>query len=120
MAIDTHLDATPSEITSSATAIGNIETHVDSAEDDLISARKNVVELEGDTAFNASIAIGTEVNNCEDLVSDLKSYKNALTNFATAMGSRGKSQQGDQWWADSQRGAHRTANRFLPHGGRPQ
>ena len=86
MAIDTHLDATPSEITSSATAIGNIETHVDSAEDDLISARKNVVELEGDTAFNASIAIGTEVNNCEDLVSDLKSYKNALTNFATAMG----------------------------------
>ena len=86
MAIDTHLDAAPSEITSSATAIGNIETHVDSAEDDLISARKNVVELEGDTAFNASIAIGTEVNNCEDLVSDLKSYKNALTNFATAMG----------------------------------
>ena len=85
MAIDTHLDATPSEITSSATAIGNIETHVDSAEDDLISARKNVVELEGDTAFNASISIGTEVNNCEDLVADLKSYKNALTDFATVM-----------------------------------
>ena len=86
MAIDTHLDATPSEITSSATAIGNIETHVDSAEDDLISARKNVAELDGDTALNASTAISTEVNNCEDLVSDLKSYKNALTNFATAMG----------------------------------
>lgn len=85
MAIDTHLDATPSEITSSATAIGNIETHVDSAEDDLISARKNVAELDGDTALNASTAISTEVNNCEDLVSDLKSYKNALTNFATAM-----------------------------------
>ena len=86
MAIDTHLDATPSEITSSATAIGNIETHVDSAEDDLISARKNVAELDGDTALNASNTISTEVNNCEDLVSDLKSYKNALTNFATAMG----------------------------------
>ena len=86
MAIDTHLDATPSEITSSATAIGNIETHIDSAEDDLISARKNVAELDGDTALNASNTISTEVNNCEDLVSDLKSYKNALTNFATAMG----------------------------------
>ena len=86
MAIDTHLDATPSEITSSATAIGNIETHVDSAEDDLISARRSVAELEGETALNASISISTGVNDCEDLVSDLKSYKNALTNFATAMG----------------------------------
>ena len=86
MAIDTHLDATPSEITNSATAIGNIETHVDSAEDDLISARRSVNELEGETALNASTSISTGVNNCEDLVSDLKSYKNALTNFATAMG----------------------------------
>ena len=86
MAIDTHLDATPSEITSSATAIGNIETHVDSAEDDLISARRSVAELAGETALNASISISTGVNDCEDLVSDLKSYKNALTNFATAMG----------------------------------
>ena len=53
MAIDTHLDATPSEITNSATAIGNIETHVDSAEDDLISARRSVNELEGETAITA-------------------------------------------------------------------
>lgn len=74
MAIDTHLDATPSEITNSATAIGNIETHVDSAEDDLISARRSVNELEGETALNASTSISTGVNNCEDLVSDLKSY----------------------------------------------
>ena len=117
MAIDTHLDATPSEITSSATAIGNIETHVDSAEDDLISARKNVVELEGDTAFNASIAIGTEVNNCEDLVSDLKSYKNALTNFATAMGKVKTDLEGIRSRATN---GGLTANRFLPHGGRPQ
>ena len=86
MAIDTHLDATPSDIATSAETVGDIKTNVDSAEDDLISARKNVAELDGDTALNASNTISTEVNNCEDLVSDLKSYKNALTNFATAMG----------------------------------
>ena len=85
MAIDTHLDATPSEITSSATAIGNIETHVDSAEDDLISARRSANELEGEAALSVSNSIDSAVSNCEDLVSDLKSYKNALTDFATAM-----------------------------------
>ncbi|TFH53263.1 hypothetical protein E4J66_03885 [Actinomyces viscosus] len=85
MAIDTHLDATPSEITESATAIGNIETNVDNAEDDLISARRSACELEGQTALNISISISSAVNDCEDLVSDLSSYKNALTDFAFAM-----------------------------------
>ena len=40
MSIDTRLDATPSDIATSAETVGDIKTNVDSAEDDLISARK--------------------------------------------------------------------------------
>lgn len=85
MAINTHLDATPSNITESATEIGNIETNVDNAEDDLVSARRSVCELEGATASSVSGSISSAVNDCKDLVSDLSSYKNALKDFATAM-----------------------------------
>ena len=86
MSIDTHLDATPSEIMDSATAIGDIEANVDCAEDSLISARNHANELEGETASGASGSISSAIRNCEDLVSDLSGYKNALTDFATAMG----------------------------------
>ena len=87
MPIDTHLDATPSDITASATAIGTIKTNVDSAEDDLISARKSVCELEGSSAIAASGSISTSVTDCENLVTDLGSYKTALDNLASALSS---------------------------------
>ena len=87
MPIDTHLDATPSDITASATAIGNIKSHVDSTEDDLISARKSVCELEGSLAMAASGSISTSVADCESLVSNLGSYKTALDNLASALSS---------------------------------
>jgi len=87
MPIDTHLDATPSDITASATAIGNIKSHVDSTEDDLISARKSVCELEGSSAMAASGSISTSVADCESLVSNLGSYKTALDNLASALSS---------------------------------
>ena len=87
MPIDTHLDATPSDITASATAIGNVKSHVDSAEDDLISARKSVCELEGSSAIAASGSISTSVTDCENLVTDLGSYKTALDNLASALSS---------------------------------
>ena len=87
MLIDTHLDATPSDITASATAIGNVTSHVDGAEDDLISARKSVCELEGSSAIAASGSISTSVADCEGLVSNLGSYKTALDNLASALSS---------------------------------
>ena len=87
MPIDTHLDATPSDITASATAIGNIKSHVDSTEDDLISARKSVCELEGSSAIAASGSISTSVADCESLVSNLGSYKTALDNLVSALSS---------------------------------
>jgi len=87
MPIDTHLDATPSDITASATAIGNIKSHVNSTEDDLISARKSVCELEGSSAMAASGSISTSVADCESLVSNLGSYKTALDNLASALSS---------------------------------
>ena len=83
MPIDTHLDATPSDITASATAIGNVTSHVDSTEDDLIS----VCELEGSSAIAASGSISTSVADCESLVSNLGSYKTALDNLASALSS---------------------------------
>ena len=83
MPIDTHLDATPSDITASATAIGNVTSHVDSTEDDLIS----VCELEGSSAIAASGSISTSVADCESLVSNLGSYKTALDNLASALNS---------------------------------
>ena len=87
MAIDTHLDATPSDITASATAIGTIKTNVDSAEDDLISARKSVCELEGSSAVAALSSLSTAGDGCEDLVTDLGDYKTALDNLASALSS---------------------------------
>ena len=87
MPIDTHLDVTPSDITASATAIGNVTSHVDSTEDDLISARKSVCELEGSSAMAASGSISTSVADCESLVSNLGSYKTALDNLASALSS---------------------------------
>ena len=87
MLIDTHLDATPSDITASATAIGNVTSHVDGAEDDLISACKSVCELEGSSAIAASGWISTSVTDCENLVTELGSYKTALDNLASALSS---------------------------------
>ena len=83
MLIDTHLDATPSDITASATAIGNVMSHVDSAEDDLIS----VCELEGSSAIAASGWISTSVTDRENLVTELGSYKTTLDNLASALSS---------------------------------
>ena len=87
MLIDTHLDATPSDITASATAIGNVTSHVDGAEDDLISACTSVCELEGSSAIAASGWISTSVTDCENLVTELGSYKTALDNLASALSS---------------------------------
>ena len=86
MSIDTHLDATPSDITASATEIGNIKTHVDSAETDLISARKTMASMDGATAINAAISISQSADKCKDMVSTLGSYKTALDNLASALG----------------------------------
>ena len=87
MSIDTHLDATPSDITSSATKIGDIKSHVDSAETDMISARSSVVDLRGTTAGAVYPMVNSCVTNCETLVSNLGSYKTALDNLASALGS---------------------------------
>ena len=86
MSIDTHLDATPSDIATSAETVGDIKANVDSAEDDLISARKIIAsDLEGESALSASIAITSQVNSCEDLVADLESYRTALDNLSWAL-----------------------------------
>ena len=87
MSIDTHLDATPSDITSSATKIGDIKSHVDSAETDMISARSSVADLRGTTAGAVYPMVNSCVTNCETLVSNLGSYKTALDNLASALGS---------------------------------
>ena len=73
MSIDTRLDATPSDIATSAETVGDIKTNVDSAEDDLIGARKIIAsDLEGESALSASVAITSQVSSCEDLVADLE------------------------------------------------
>ena len=120
MPIDTHLDATPSDITASATAIGNIKSHVDSTEDDLISARKSVCELEGSLAMAASGSISTSVADCESLVSNLGSYKTALDNLASALSSVKTDLQGDPRPDDRGRPASQWGDRVRPgdrHGG---
>ncbi|RRD29073.1 hypothetical protein, partial [Actinomyces bowdenii] len=85
MSIDTHLDATPSDIRSSATDIGTIKTHVDSCEDNLISGRTALCELEGLSAGSATTTASQAITSCEDLVADLGSYKTALENFASSL-----------------------------------
>lgn len=86
MSIDTHLDATPSDIATSAETVGDIKTNVDSAEDDLIGARKIIAsDLEGESALSASVAITSQVSSCEDLVADLESYRTALDNLSWAL-----------------------------------
>ena len=86
MSIDTRLDATPSDIATSAETVGDIKTNVDSAEDDLISARKIIAgDLEGESADAAHRALDDYVTTCEDLVSDLESYRAALDNLSWAL-----------------------------------
>ena len=74
MSIDTHLDATPSDITASATEIGNIKTHVDSAETDLISARKTMASMDGATAINPAMSNSPSADKGKAMVSSLGSY----------------------------------------------
>ncbi|MBO3725521.1 hypothetical protein J5X07_10880 [Actinomyces bowdenii] len=85
MSIDTHLDATPSDIRSSATDIGTIKTHVDSCEDNLISGRMALYDLDGASAGGAVFAASRAITSCEDLVADLGSYQTALDDFASSM-----------------------------------
>ena len=94
MGIDTHLDATPSDIRTSATDIGDTKVHVDSCETHLIDARKKACDLEGCTATSVLISIGQAITSCEDLETNLNNYKTALDDFASSMESTKTSLEG--------------------------
>ena len=83
MSIDTHLDATPSDITASAIKIGNLKTAVDNSIDHLANARKDAGSLEGESATGAQNLINSAVKTCEGMVKDLTNYKNALDNLGS-------------------------------------
>lgn len=94
MSIDTHLDATPSDITASAIKIENLKTSVDNSIDHLANARKDAGSLEGESATGAQNLINSAVKTCEGLVKDLTNYKNALDNLASELTSIGSSLAG--------------------------
>lgn len=94
MSIDTHLDATPSDITASAIKIGNLKTSVDNSIDHLANARKDAGSLEGESATGAQNLIDNAVKTCEGMVKDLTNYKNALDNLASGLTSIGSSLAG--------------------------
>ena len=94
MGIDTHLDATPSDIRTSATDIGDTKDQVDSCETHLIDARKKACDLEGCTATSVLISIGQAITSCEDLETNLNNYKTALDDFASSMESAKTSLEG--------------------------
>lgn len=94
MSIDTHLDATSSDITASAIKIGNLKTTVDNSIDHLANARKDAGSLEGESATGAQNLIDSAVKTCEGMVKDLTNYKNALDNLASGLTSIGSSLAG--------------------------
>ena len=87
MPIDTHLDATPADITASALDVGKVKTAVDEAEIDVSRANRTMQsgELEGDTAKQVKKAVGLKLQQCRTLSSSLGSYKTALENFASGL-----------------------------------
>ena len=87
MPIDTHLDATPADITASALDVGKVKTAVDEAEIDVSRANRTMQsgELEGDTARQVKKAVGLKLQQCRTLSSSLGSYKTALENFASGL-----------------------------------
>lgn len=87
MPIDTHLDATPADITASALDVGKVKTAVDEAEIDVSRANRTMQsgELEGDTAKQVKKAVGLKLQQCRTLYSSLGSYKTALENFASGL-----------------------------------
>ena len=70
MPIDTHLDATPADITSSALDVGKVKTAVDEAEIDVSRANRTMQsgELEGETAKQVKKSYGVEAAAVPDLV----------------------------------------------------
>lgn len=87
MPIDTHLDATPADITASALDVGKVKTAVDEAEIDVSRANRTMQsgELEGETAKQVKKAVGLKLQQCRTLSSSLASYKTALENFASGL-----------------------------------
>lgn len=87
MPIDTHLDATPADITASALDVGKVKTAVDEAEIDVSRANRTMQsgELEGETAKQVKKAVGLKPQQCRTLSSSLGSYKTALENFASGL-----------------------------------
>lgn len=87
MPIDTHLDATPADITASALDVGKVKTAVDEAEIDVSRANRTMQsgELEGETAKQVKKAVGLKLQQCRTLSSSLGSYKTALENFALGL-----------------------------------
>ncbi|OFR60091.1 hypothetical protein HMPREF2883_00170 [Actinomyces sp. HMSC075C01] len=87
MPIDTHLDATPADITASALDVGKVKTAVDEAEIDVSRANRTMQsgELEGETAKQVKKAVGLKLQQCRTLSSSLGSYKTALENFASGL-----------------------------------
>lgn len=87
MPIDTHLDATPADITASALNVGKVKTAVDEAEIDVSRANRTMQsgELEGETAKQVKKAVGLKLQQCRTLSSSLGSYKTALENFASGL-----------------------------------
>lgn len=87
MPIDTHLDATPADITASALDVGKVKTAVDEAEIDVSRANRTMQsgELEGETAKQVKKAVGLKLQQCRALSSSLGSYKTALENFASGL-----------------------------------
>ena len=87
MPIDTHLDATPADITASALDVGKVKTAVDEAEIDVSRANRTMQsgELQGETVEQVKAAVGLKERQCQTLSSSLGSYKTALENFASGL-----------------------------------
>ncbi|TFH52416.1 hypothetical protein E4J66_07835 [Actinomyces viscosus] len=87
MPIDTHLDATPADITASATDVGTVKTAVDEAEIDVWRANRTMQSgaLQGLTADQVKTAVGLKERQCQTLSSSLGSYKTALENLGSGL-----------------------------------
>ena len=66
MPIDTHLDATPADITASALDVGKVKTAVDEAEIDVSRANRTMQsgEFQGETAEQVKAAVGLKERQC--------------------------------------------------------
>lgn len=86
MSINIHLDADPVKIWDSAIDITSIKTIVDGVEDDLINAKRDLVDQEGDAVLAFSSCIVGLINDCQSLFADLASYQVALENLSSDLG----------------------------------